>query len=122
MNPTLSFAIEIALKSALILAVAFGAAYPLRRASASARHLLWLTAIIGILTLPCLSILTPAWTTAHPAIKAAQHTASASSPQATPAKLEGSTVAPAPTVNWPPYVMGLWAAGALLVIGRLLVG
>src|SRR3954468_1255579 len=115
MNINLSFVFEIALKSTLILTAAFGLAHLLRHASASARHLLWITAIVGILALPTLSRITPAWTAAPPAVKlttAILHVAdapAAGSPVTT-------TAAPFNAIPW------IWISGSLVVLARLLTG
>jgi hypothetical protein len=54
--------VEIALKSTLILATALGLTQLLRRASASTRHLIWVTATLAVLALPLLLRVTPALT------------------------------------------------------------
>lgn len=52
LDPALRVLPELAVKAALVLAVAGLAAAALRRASASARHLVWAVAILGVLALP----------------------------------------------------------------------
>jgi TonB family protein len=114
MNPNFSFSLEIALKSTLVLTVAFGAARLLRSASASGRHLLWITAIVSILAIPLLSRITPAWTP-PPAVAKFQ-------PAAPPriAAVEAQTVQTQATPS--NVVQLLWIAGALIVLARLAAG
>jgi beta-lactamase regulating signal transducer with metallopeptidase domain len=61
--PAVSVAIVIDLvaKTSLILAVTAIAAAALRRASASARHLVWTLGLVGALAAPALSVVTPRW-------------------------------------------------------------
>ncbi|HEX2202927.1 MAG TPA: hypothetical protein VHG91_06505, partial [Longimicrobium sp.] len=54
-------AAQVALKATLLLAGAAGAALLLRRASASARHLVWTLSIAALLALPLLALALPAW-------------------------------------------------------------
>jgi len=49
------------LKSFVILIVAGGVCLAWRRGAASARHLVWFLAVAGLLSLPGLSCLMPAW-------------------------------------------------------------
>ncbi|MCI0536298.1 MAG: hypothetical protein L0Z50_13845, partial [Verrucomicrobiales bacterium] len=53
--------LDSALKGAVLLALAAVAAFALRKASAAARHLVWLLAVVALLVLPVLSGLLPAW-------------------------------------------------------------
>ena len=53
--------IPLAWKAAFLLAAAGLGAAALRQASASARHLLWTLAVVGVLVLPVLGHLLPAW-------------------------------------------------------------
>ncbi len=52
---------DAGLKGVAVLALACLAAGALRRASAAARHLVWLLAMVGLLVLPVLSLALPAW-------------------------------------------------------------
>src|SRR5690348_5599969 len=54
-------AIDLVLKATLILGVTALAAASLRRASASARHLVWMLGLVSALAVPALSIVTPRW-------------------------------------------------------------
>jgi len=52
--------LDVCIKSAVILVVAAGVCFLWRRAAASARHLVWFSAVIGVLCLPVVSTLLPA--------------------------------------------------------------
>lgn len=52
---------SFALRSTVILLGAWLAAYALRRSSAATRHLIWTSAIVGVLMLPVIGSLVPAW-------------------------------------------------------------
>ena len=54
--------LSFALRATVILCVAWGVARVLHRASAATRHLVWTTAIAGVLALPVLQAYVPAWT------------------------------------------------------------
>src|SRR6185295_13641615 len=53
--------IVILIKSAIILAVAFGIATALRRQSAAMRHAVWTAGLLGALIIPFCSLTLPAW-------------------------------------------------------------
>ena len=57
----MSLLLILALKGALILALASGAVALLRTAPAAARHGIWVAAFIGLLALPLLATVGPAW-------------------------------------------------------------
>jgi TonB family protein len=56
-----SFIISTAIKASILLGAAFAAATLMRRASSSARHLVWLTALACLLALPLAQRLAPVW-------------------------------------------------------------
>jgi beta-lactamase regulating signal transducer with metallopeptidase domain len=64
-NPSIQSAlptlVDAALKGAILVLVAAGAAYLLRKRSASSRHALWTAAVIGHLAIPLLVLILPAW-------------------------------------------------------------
>jgi beta-lactamase regulating signal transducer with metallopeptidase domain len=53
--------IDAALKGAILVLVAAGAAYLLRKRSASSRHAVWTAAVIGHIAIPALVLTLPAW-------------------------------------------------------------
>lgn len=57
----LSLFIEVALKATLLLAAAGVAAFALRGAAASLRHLIWSWSMVGMLALPALTLVLPRW-------------------------------------------------------------
>jgi beta-lactamase regulating signal transducer with metallopeptidase domain len=60
-SPLLPFVLDLTLKSTLVLLLACVAARFLQNASAALRHLVWSTALGGILLLPVLSWALPSW-------------------------------------------------------------
>ncbi len=52
---------DVSLKAAVILLSAWTLCFLLRNKAARARHLLWSAALLGILVLPGLSFVMPAW-------------------------------------------------------------
>jgi beta-lactamase regulating signal transducer with metallopeptidase domain len=64
-NPSIQSAlptlVDAALKGAILVLIAAGAAYLLRKRSASSRHALWTAAVIGHLAIPLLVLILPAW-------------------------------------------------------------
>jgi HEAT repeat protein/beta-lactamase regulating signal transducer with metallopeptidase domain len=137
-------------KSTIILGLAGVATALLQRASAASRHLVWTAALLAALVLPALSLALPRWqmpivtlTSPPPAAPVANTSDEAAGRMA--ASLQGRVVersdeaTPAPamvpsasarkgpsagtrTISWQAVVLFLWAAGAALVLGRLLLG
>jgi len=107
------FLLNLAGKGAVVLGAAFLGSLLLRRASASTRHLLWTLALASVLLLPLLSGLLPNWEA--PVLPAAPEVLAA------PGKTVPLDRAP-PPLNWPRLAAAMWAAGALLVLARLLIG
>jgi beta-lactamase regulating signal transducer with metallopeptidase domain/HEAT repeat protein len=60
-HPALLIMLDAALKGLAVLGVAAAVTLLMRRASAAARHLVWLLALGALLVLPAMSILLPAW-------------------------------------------------------------
>src|SRR5258706_2732345 len=53
--------LDLAVKSAALMLVAWMLAATLRRASAATRHWVWSVALVGLLVLPVLSLALPGW-------------------------------------------------------------
>ncbi|HKA88205.1 MAG TPA: M56 family metallopeptidase [Haliangiales bacterium] len=85
-------------KATLLLGLALVAAWAWKRRPASARHLLWCLAIVGALAIPPLAAMLPAWRLSV-------------LPRAE------TTTAP----SWEDWLLALWLAGMLVVLGRLLL-
>ena len=52
---------DVSVKATLILLLALMLSFLLRKKAARVRHLLWSTALFGVLVLPALSFIVPAW-------------------------------------------------------------
>jgi len=125
-------AASLAIKSALVLAIACLAAFAMRRASAAARHIVWTACAAALLALPLLSISLPALRLS--AVNAIlptdtglvfRSTATASSQPSTPATprtARPSTAAATPARPLDPRtaILGLWAVGAILGLAQML--
>ncbi|MFL5556886.1 MAG: hypothetical protein ACJ78D_13920, partial [Gemmatimonadaceae bacterium] len=84
--------IDVALKGALLVAVAAGAAYLLRKRSAASRHAVWTAAVIGHLAIPVLVLVLPEWK--MPVLPAASWLQSEPVPSATTAPPRTSVTDP----------------------------
>jgi len=140
--------IAISIKAILVLTVASGLSFALKHASAAARHFVWTVAIAGVLALPVLSLSLPVWriavlsspnpiqnsgatnpnTTVPISVTASSSTAtltgsplnervSVATEPAGGSNLESSYASAA--ITW---VLLLWLAVSLFIIGRLLIG
>lgn len=101
-----------ALKATIVLAAAFLIAAVLRRASASARYLLWTAALAAVLAIPIFSVSLRPWNvavTAHSTAIAA-------------IELPAAPTAPEPAPGPARWVFALWLCGAALVAGRAILG
>jgi TonB family protein len=116
----MSFALDIIVKTAVILAAPVVICILLRRASASSRHALWALAIVSVLLLPFAAAIVPQLqlpVLPVPGANAARMPATiAISAVAVQAAQHASRV---PLVT---TLVVLWALGAAAVIGRLLAG
>jgi beta-lactamase regulating signal transducer with metallopeptidase domain len=52
---------DVALRTAVLLLVAYASTCALRRAAAATRHLVWTLAVVGALAIPLASVVLPAW-------------------------------------------------------------
>jgi beta-lactamase regulating signal transducer with metallopeptidase domain len=99
---------DVSAKATLLLGGALVVACALRKAPASARHLLWFMAIAGALVLAPLAVLLPEWRV-----------------QVLPAVEPHGALSPAASgSNWPSWetwVLAAWLAGGWVVLGKLLV-
>jgi TonB family protein len=97
--------LDSALKATIILLAAWTASFALRRASADLRHTIWLVATIAVAMLPAvLSIPQSAIpSAAHIIVPAALPTVAAATRQL-------------------PWLLLIWAAGAILIVARLIAG
>ncbi len=111
-----------ATKSTLILLAAGLATLLLRRASASARRLVWVVAAVSLLALPLLSVALPSlaisafWT--NPS-----WTAPASQPADTVITVHANAPPPGHSPQAPmPWLAIAWLAGAAAILGRWIIG
>lgn len=115
--PALAQAALIVAKSTLLLGAAALGAHALRRSSAAARHLVWSLALAGLMALPALALLLPSW---KPAALAVLRPAAAASGTAV---MTGAATSQAPDgLSLATVLLAVWAAGALVVLARLVRG
>ena len=142
---SLPIVVDAVAKASVILAATALFALVLRRAAASARHLVWTLGLVSALLAPVLSIALPRWelpivTVAAPAqvtaptdlsIQPASRVVLASRGAVVLPPEGGSHEAPASTVSlasriraisWTSLALFVWIAGAALVLGRMIVG
>ena len=112
-----SFLIDQAVRATVLLIAAYLAVFAMRRASASARRLVWIAAAVCLLTMPMLSLLVPPISNGR--VAAAPATVVMKVTSARSLSLPVANRIPAPKTPWIPI---LWAAGALVVLGRLAAG
>lgn len=131
--------LDSAIRATVILGVAFGVMFLLRRRSAALRHLVLSLAIAGALLTPLLTIVAPAWRPGFVdrALRSVQLT-SAGAPDASAAS-PAATVTTKESLHLPPLeaaltrsansaeaaggiIMPLWIAGVIVFAGILLTG
>ncbi|MBI4891989.1 MAG: TonB family protein [Acidobacteria bacterium] len=98
-------------KGTAIVAVAWAVTTGCRKASAAARHFVWLTALAALLLLPVTLKMTPKWTPVAPTGLERVAKAGRTVMQVT----AGGGRSPFP---WQAWLLGLWAAGALSLLLR----
>jgi beta-lactamase regulating signal transducer with metallopeptidase domain len=135
-------------KATVLLLAGAGVAVGLRRGSAAWRHLAWGTAVAGLLVLPLVSLAVP-WRLAVvplPARTAAEGSGAVAPPPAPQTRSsqsaepghvgvasatagadvsDGGATVLSPTrihLGWPVLLVGIWALGALVLLGRLAIG
>jgi len=121
-------------KVTLVFLIAYALSLVLRRASAAVRHLIWVLAICSVLILPLLSLVLPAWEVPILPDAQAETTAAVTETPMPPATLKPPRVeSKSPLQPHPPpphssnerlfvWALLVWAAGLLIVVGRLAVG
>jgi TonB family protein len=102
--------LDSALKATVILFAAWTASLALRRASADVRHIIWLMATLAVALLPAVAMLPAALSIPQSAIPAAVRIV-------VPAVAGSSQVGPKL-----PWLLIVWAAGASIMLLRLLAG
>ncbi|QXD14682.1 M56 family metallopeptidase [Rhodocaloribacter litoris] len=147
----LRWGMELAVRSVLVLGLAWGTAAVLRHRAAALRHLVWATAFIGLLVLPVLSMVLPAWHLPRgvPATPSAVFVMPGSVSRASTGAVDrllsaapvdaaallsvpGAPAGPwengrpgSPQRGWPtpvPWLLAGWLGGLLLVFGRFGAG
>lgn len=117
---------ELVLRTSVVLAGAWVAAFALRRTAASTRHLLWQLSLAAVIAAPLLAPLAPRFPV--PALTigqstAQQETALSSGSASTPRRMTGSPLAiiagaSEQTLAW----RDLWTAGSIAVAAWFLIG
>ncbi|HEU4561914.1 MAG TPA: M56 family metallopeptidase [Longimicrobium sp.] len=116
LTPALAQAALIVAKSTLLLGAAALGAHALRRSSAAARHMVWSLALAGLMALPALAFLLPSWKPAALAVlRPAVDVGAAVTSEVTAA-------ASGPQLSLETVLLAVWAAGALVVLARLVRG
>lgn len=119
-------------RTTAVLLVALCATTLLRRSSAATRHLVWTVALAGVLVLPLLERVVPAWRivpvpaelapaapVAAPAlveVPVAEQQAPAAAPH------ESAPVPAEKRIDWMMWALGIWAAGGIILFLRLAYG
>jgi TonB family protein len=98
--------LDSALKATVILLAAWTASLALRRASAGVRHMVWLAAVLAVAVLPL-------------ALSIPQAAIPSAARLVVPAMVTGASGVVARKLPW---LLMIWATGASLVLGRLILG
>src|SRR5436190_10406070 len=144
---TLPIVLDAVAKASVILAVTALAAAALRRASASARHLVWSLGLLSALAAPALSVALPRWglpiltiaapvtpvaspaewlspsggsqpATTNPAASAFRRKISSDSAAAAPVETPAARL----PLSWTALAFFTWLAGATVILGRMFLG
>jgi len=107
---------SLAIKATVLLVVAFLVTFALRRAPASSRRLVWVLAGASLLLLPLLSAVSSPIAIGH--VWNEPTWASSTEVEAAVPVLSQATPRPAPV----PWLLVIWASGALAVLLRLAAG
>ena len=114
------FLFTAALKATVVLAAAFPVAFMLRRASASARYLLWTSTLAMVLALPLLSLALRPWNVTL----AARAAAIAQAPIVADSQVSQALGAPANAnpngIQW--WLTSIWLCGVAVVLARVASG
>ncbi len=113
-DPTTTILLDCAGKATILVTGAAALHFTLRQASAAARHLLWTTTLACLLLLPVLSVIVPQKIIQTPTQLVTQIVVTPSATRTAPARTRE-----AEPVNW---ILWIWAAGAALVMLRVLTG
>ncbi len=121
---SIAFLLDAAVKATVILAFAWLAALAMRRGSSAARYLIWTCAFGGLLAVPVISQLLPAWNL--------RVNAPALAPAAWGVRVEGEAADSAPgasvqlrttpakrSIAWPVVI---WLAGVIIMLARICLG
>jgi beta-lactamase regulating signal transducer with metallopeptidase domain len=132
-DPTLLVALAVVVKATALLGIAaIMQLVVFRRASAATRHLVWTIALVGVLLLPVVSLVGPAWTVEIPAaqkpvpvtpvVTFADAPLEIATVAASPVTaVESTPAAPrAPSVSWSAALILVYCAGAIALLMYLL--
>jgi HEAT repeat protein/beta-lactamase regulating signal transducer with metallopeptidase domain len=143
---SLPIVLDAVAKASVILAATALVAASLRRASASARHLVWTLGLLSALAVPALSAALPRWelpivrvSASVPPVDVARNATSieqapvvsrqapaikhAGSGSATPADATSQfTTANGTPISWRTVLLFAWISGAIVILGRMLLG
>jgi TonB family protein len=120
----MSFLSYFVAKATFIFAAAFLLTLLMRRASAAARHFIWICALAAALALPVLSLLLPDWNlpVQMPAATTAARAVLVTPPAALDATDDARATTPVQSKPAVPWVLLIWLAGALIALARLVAG